>query len=116
MRITRNDKTPIMHRSVVHNGTAHLSGVVAEDFSGDMEHQMRQAVRQLDAVLAAAGTDKSRLLAATLYITDMSQKPAMNKVWSEWLGEDDLPARATIGVADLGENVLVEIVVTAATG
>jgi enamine deaminase RidA (YjgF/YER057c/UK114 family) len=115
MTIERNQKTPIMHRFVAHGGVVHFGGVLAGDLSVGMEEQTRQVTRRLDELLAAAGTDRTRILSAMLYITDMSQKAAMNKAWTEWIPEDHLPARATIGVSDLGENVLIEVVITAAS-
>lgn len=114
MTITRNQKTPIMHRSVVHNGVAYLGGVVGADLSAGMEEQTRSITERLDALLADAGTDKTKLLSATLYITDMTLKSEMNKAWVAWVDGQDLPARATIGVADLGEGCLIEVVVSAA--
>ena len=114
MTIARSQKTPIFHRFVAHGGVVHFAGVIAGDLSVGMEDQTRQITRRLDELLAAAGIDKTRILSAMLYITDMGQKAAMNKAWTEWLPEDHLPTRATIGVADLGENVLIEVVITAA--
>ncbi|MCC7272816.1 MAG: RidA family protein [Alphaproteobacteria bacterium] len=104
----------ILHEVVEHNGVLYLAGVVAEDVSADMEGQMRSIVAQIDQLLAAHGSSKDRILSATLYITDVAQKPALNKVWKEWLNAAHLPARAGIGVADLGPGVLVEVMVTAA--
>ena len=112
--ITRHMSTPIMHRAVTHAGTVYVAGVIGDDVTKPMKEQTASALAKIEKVLVAAGTSKDKLLAATLYITDMSQKGAMNEAWNEWLAPDDLPARATIGVADLGENVLIEIVVTAA--
>ncbi len=114
MTIARSQKTPIFHRFVTHGGVVHFSGVVAGDLSAGMEEQTRDVTRRLDELLAAAGIDKTRVLTAMIYITDMSQKAAMNTAWTAWIPEDHLPARATIGVADLGENVLIEVVITAA--
>lgn len=114
MTITRNQKTPIMHRSVVHNGVAYFGGVVGADLTAGMEDQTRSITERLDALLTAVGTDKTKLLTAMLYITDMSLKGEMNKAWTDWIAETDLPTRATIGVADLGEGCLIEVVISAA--
>lgn len=114
MTIIRNQKTPIMHRSVVHNGVAYFGGVVGADLSAGMEAQTRSVTERLDALLADAGTDKTKLLTAMLYITDMSLKGEMNKAWTDWIAEADLPTRATIGVADLGSGCLIEVVISAA--
>lgn len=114
MTIQRNQKTPIMHRSVVHNGVAYFGGVIAGDCSVGMKEQTQQVTERLDELLAAAGTDKTRILSAMLYITDMGMKGEMNEAWTAWIPENDLPVRATIGVADLGTNVLIEVVIAAA--
>ena len=114
MTIQRNQKTPIMHRSVVHNGVAYFGGVIAGDCSVGMKDQTRQVTDRLDELLASAGTDKTRILSAMLYITDMGMKGEMNEAWTSWLAEENLPVRATIGVANLGENVFIEVVITAA--
>ncbi len=112
--ITRTHPTPIMHRFVEHNGTIYFGGVIADDVSEGMGGQTAQICRKLDALLAAAGSDRTKLLSATLYVTDMSKKTEMNEAWTAWIAASDLPARATLGVAELGKNVLIEVVVTAA--
>jgi enamine deaminase RidA (YjgF/YER057c/UK114 family) len=108
-------QTPIMHRIVEHNGIVYLGGVAADDESLDMEGQTRQVLSKIDGYLEHAGTGNTRLLTATIFLTDLTLKPAMDLVWKEWVGGCDLPARATVGVADLGGKALVEIVITAAT-
>ncbi|KAA0680631.1 RidA family protein [Roseomonas genomospecies 6] len=113
--VQRIEKTKIMHRVVVHNGIAFLGGIIADDVSVGMREQTAQICRKLDAVLALAGTDKSKLLSAQLFVTKMAAKEEMNAAWLEWLDGNDLPARATVGVADLGDpSILIEVVVTAA--
>ncbi|SMH63028.1 RidA family protein [Azospirillum agricola] len=113
--IKRIEKTKIMHRVVTHNGIAFLGGIIADDVSVGMGGQVTQICAKLDQVLALAGTDKTKLLSAQLFITDMSLKNEMNESWLAWLNGDDLPARATIGVADLGApEIKIEVVVTAA--
>ncbi|MEH6717800.1 MAG: RidA family protein [Aurantimonas endophytica] len=112
--INRILKTPIMHRMVEHNGVIYVGGLVADDRSQSMGGQTAQICEKLEKLLVEAGSDKTRLLSAMLYITDMSQKGEMNEAWTNWLAADDLPTRATIGIADLGEDVLIEVVVTAA--
>lgn len=106
-------RTPTLHRVVKHNGIAYIGGIVADDDSLDMAGQTREVLKKLDAYLREAGSDRSRLLSATIFITDMNVKPAMDAVWKEWLAPKDLPARATIGVSDLCERTLIELVATA---
>lgn len=115
MRISRRGKTPIMHRIVEHNGVIYFGGILADSLKGvSMRGQTTEVCAKLDKLLAEAGTDKSKLISATLFITDMNQKQEMNEVWTSWLDARDLPTRATIGVSDLGPDVLIEVVVTAA--
>lgn len=111
--IDRRYKTPIMHRAVTSSDVVYLGGVVADDLSIGMFSQMEQVCQKIERMLKELGSGKDKLLQATLYITDMSRKNEMNDAWTAWIGPDHLPARATIGVADLGKDVLVEAVVTA---
>ena len=68
---------------------------------------------KIDKLLAEVGSSKEKLVTAMLYITDFDQKEGMNEAWLEWLPAEHLPTRATIGVAELGKDVLIEIVVSA---
>jgi enamine deaminase RidA (YjgF/YER057c/UK114 family) len=104
----------ILHEVVEKDGILYLAGHAGEDTSADMAGQTRSITEQIDALLAANGSDKSHLLSVTIYITDMTLKPAMNAVWKEWLSPAQVPARATIGVADL-DGCLIEVVAIAAT-
>ena len=110
---TRHMQTPIFHRVVEHNNVLYFAGVVADDLSQDMKGQTAQICAKLDKLLAEVGSSKEKLLSATLFITDMAQKPGMNEAWTAWIPAEALPTRATLGVADLGENVLIEVVITA---
>lgn len=98
--------------SVEHSGLVYTA-VIATDLSADFRNQTRQALEQLDANLAEAGTDRTRLLSATVYITDMSGKPNLNEVWDAWIGPDHWPQRACVEVGLEGDT-LVEIVAIAA--
>ncbi len=98
--------------SVEHNGLVYTA-VIAPDLSADFRGQTRQALEQLDANLDKAGTDRTRLLSATVYITDMSGKSILNEVWDGWIGPDHWPQRACVEVGLEGDT-LVEIVAIAA--
>ncbi|MER9025598.1 RidA family protein [Mesorhizobium sp. M0815] len=106
-------RTPTLHRVVKHNGIAYIGGIVADDDSQDMAGQTREVLAKLDTYLKEAGSNRSKLLAVTIFITDMNVKPDMDAVWKEWFAPEDLPARATIGIADLGERALIELIATA---
>lgn len=109
----RHLQTAIMHRVVEHSGLIFVGGTTCDDESLDMAGQTREILAKLDTYLAQAGTDRTKLLSATIFITDMNLKPQMDAVWKEWLAPSDFPTRATVGVADLGGTTLIEIVVTA---
>lgn len=95
------------------NGVIYTAGQVAEDLSLGMKAQTQDVLRQIDALLAQCGSNKSRILSATIYVTDMALKPQMDEAWMAWVDQTRPPARATVE-ARLGANVLVEIMVTAA--
>lgn len=95
------------------NGVIYTAGQVAEDLSVGMKAQTQDVLRQIDALLAQCGSNKSRMLSATIYVTDMALKPQMDEAWMAWVDQTRPPARATVE-ARLGADVLVEIMVTAA--
>ncbi|MCH4024556.1 MAG: RidA family protein [Acetobacter sp.] len=98
MTILRLQPEERLTGAVVHNGIVYLAGQVADDASLDAEGQMRDILRQIDALLSEAGTDKSRLLSVQIFLTDMNDMAAMNRAWDEWLDRDNKPARATVEV------------------
>jgi enamine deaminase RidA (YjgF/YER057c/UK114 family) len=85
----------------------------ARDKSGDLRAQTKDALAFLDDSLTKLGSDKSRLLSVTVYITDMSKKAEMNAAWLDWVDPKNPPQRACIGVTLEGRD-LVEIVACAA--
>jgi len=99
-------------RIVKHGGLVYTVAT-ARDKAASVGRQTVDALAVIDANLAEAGTDKSRLLSATVYITDMAHKPEMDAAWRAWVDPENAPQRACIGVALEGRD-LVEIVVTAA--
>ncbi len=99
--------------AVRHNGIAYAVATAGSD-SPSVAEQTRLTLATLDRNLDAAGSDKTRLLQATVYLRDMSTKAEMDEVWCEWIGSaENWPQRACVG-ADLAGNDLVEIVVVAA--
>lgn len=114
--ITRLDTTPKYSEAVVHAGTVYLAGQVpTDDALGDASTQTRSILDQIDSLLARAGSDKSRLLSATIYLTSFDHFDAMNALWIAWLPAGAAPARATIGnVALARKEWLLEISVVAA--
>lgn len=82
--------------AVVHGGTVYLAGQVADDPSLDAEGQTRDILRQVDALLAEAGTNKAHLLQVHIFLADMADFAAMNRAWDAWLDRANPPARATV--------------------
>lgn len=111
--IKRIEATSTFHRIVEYGGTLMLSGVTTDDPAKDMLGQTAAALDRIDALLNAHGSDRDHVLNATVFITDMKLKDAMNEAWLAFFDKQSLPARATLGVADLGPGVLIEIVVQA---
>ena len=98
----------------VHNNTIYLAGQVADDPSQDITGQAQQVLASIDRLLAEAGSDKTKILSTTIYITDMAEFPAMNAVWDSWVPPGHTPPRATVE-AKLARPVFkVEIQVIAA--
>ena len=112
--IVRVGQLNMLSRSVKHAGVVYLTGLTATDKSAKIEGQTEQTLARLEELLADAGTDKTRLLSASIYLGTMADKDGFNTVWTAWLPPEHMPARAVIGSSDLGAGVLIEIVVTAA--
>ena len=108
---------PLISNLVVHRDIAYLSGVTANpaDLLGDIKDQTRQVVARIDALLAKAGTSKSKLLTAQVFLTDMSLFAAHNEAWNEWVDPNNRPVRACLMSPQLWRpGMLVEIMVTTA--
>jgi enamine deaminase RidA (YjgF/YER057c/UK114 family) len=116
MTIRRYHSGPRMSQAVACNGMVFLAGQVADDTSQDVSGQTRQVLAAIDRLLAEAGSDKSRLLSAQIFLADMADFAAMNKVWEAWVLPGQTPARATVQAALAQPQYRVEVVVTAAAG
>lgn len=82
--------------AVIHAGTIYLAGQVADDPSLDAEAQTADILRQIDALLAEAGSDKRHLLTVQIFLADLADFAAMNRAWDAWLDPRHKPARATV--------------------
>ena len=98
----------------IHNGTAYLAGQIPEDGSLDIQGQTRQVLAAIDALLARAGSDKSRILMAQIFLADLADFEGMNQAWDAWVAPGNAPPRATVQAALAMPEWKVEIVVTAA--
>jgi len=103
-----------MSDMTVCNGVAYLAGQVADDAGLDMEGQTRQVLATIDALLAEAGTDKTRILRAQIFVANIAEFSEMNKAWDAWVPAGHSPARATVEARLANPDYKVEIVVTAA--
>ncbi|MHC3126736.1 endoribonuclease [Brevundimonas sp. GN22] len=102
-----------MSQAVVHNGVVYLAGQVGEP-GDDVVTQTRTALAEIDALLAEAGTDKSKILTATIWLADIADFDKMNSVWDAWVDQANPPARATGESRLAAPEYLVEVIVTAA--
>ena len=114
MSITRHDPTSILSQAVVHGDTVYLAGIVAKDLKKDVKGQTKEIVDDIDRLLAKCGSNKSKILSATIWVTDIRNRAAMNEVWSAWVDPKNLPARACVEAALADPAALVEIMVIAA--
>ena len=115
MTIERIEVSKRLCEAVIHGDTVYLCGQVADDLSGDIRQQTREVLANIDQMLARAGTDKSKLLAATVYLRSMDDYAAMNEIWDAWTAPGAAPARTCVGgVALFSPDTRVEITVTAA--
>ena len=114
MEITRHNPGPRMSQAVEHNGVVYLAGQVANDMNADVTEQTRQVLAKIDALLETTGSDKSKLLWAQLWVTDMRYFSAMNEVWDAWIDPENPPVRAGLCSDLAAPGYLVEIMVMAA--
>ncbi len=98
----------------VFNNVAYLAGQVADDVSQDVTGQTAQVLVTIDKLLAEAGTDRTRILMAQIFVANMKEFDGMNKAWDAWVADGNAPPRATIEARLASPDYKVEIVVTAA--
>jgi enamine deaminase RidA (YjgF/YER057c/UK114 family) len=112
--VQRFDVGARLSEMAVHNGVCYLAGQIAADASQDIAGQTRQVLAAIDALLARAGTDKSKLLMVQIFIKDLADFPALNAIWEAWLPAGNAPPRATVQANLAKPEWRVELVVTAA--
>jgi len=108
--ITRHESDARLSRAVVHNGVVYL----ADKRSAGMKEQTTEILHKIDTLLKTSSSDKSKLLSAMIYITDMRLKPAMDEAWLAWADAKNLPARACVETRLGTPDTLVEVMVVAA--
>ncbi len=103
-----------MSQVVIHSGIVYLAGQVAQNAAGGaVTEQTEDVLAIIDDLLAQAGTDKSRLLTAQIWLSDITTFDEMNAVWDDWVSPDNPPARACVEATLARPQFLVEIMVTA---
>jgi enamine deaminase RidA (YjgF/YER057c/UK114 family) len=114
MTIERKHVGPRLSQVVIHNDTVYLAGIVAAHPIPDVAAQTGQILDQIDGYLKEAGTDKSRILMATVWLADARYYDEMNSVWDRWVAPGNAPARACVEAKLANTKNLVEIRVVAA--
>ena len=114
MTIEHLNSGDILSQATIYNSVVNVCGLTADNLSLNAKGQTEQILAKIDDRLASCGTNKSKLLMATIYLTNMDDKSGMNEAWTAWLGDLERPARACVGTALGSADTLVEIVVSAA--
>ncbi len=114
MSIQRIHANKRMSQVVIHDKFVFLSGQVCENVEGDIEQQTKETLLAIEKLLGEAGTDKTRILSATIYLKNIEQDfENMNRIWDTWLPEGITPARATVEAKMCEPELLIEISITA---
>jgi enamine deaminase RidA (YjgF/YER057c/UK114 family) len=117
MSITRLHAGPRMAQAVIHGDTVYLAGQVAEGAKGgNVGEQTKAILASIDRLLAEAGSDKTKILSATIYLADIGTFAEMNAVWDAWVAPGQPPARATVEAKLAAPAYTVEIACVAARG
>lgn len=111
--ITKLDSNETLSEIAIHNGIVYLAGQVPNDDSLDIKGQSKEVFANIDAALAKAGTDKSKILSAQVFITDLANFDAFNEEWKAWVKGTTPPVRATVEAKLVNPNWLIEIMVIA---
>jgi enamine deaminase RidA (YjgF/YER057c/UK114 family) len=112
-KIIRTEPNKILSKAVEYHGFVYLQGFTAKDTSKDVKGQTAEILESIDAALETHETDKTRLLTAQIWVKHISDRDAMNEVWSAWLPAGLAPARACVQAEMANPAILVEIMVTA---
>ena len=112
--IQRYQKGPRMSQAVVHAGTVYVAGKVARNSKGSLEEQTKDVLEQIEALLAEAGSSKSKLLSINIYLPNIADFDAMNTVYDAWVDRDNPPVRACIEARLANPDLRIEITAIAA--
>lgn len=114
MTVTRHESSKVYSKAVEANGLVFTAGIVADDVTRDVKGQTEDILKEIDRLLALAGTDRTKIVQATIWLNDIRQRETMNVAWNAWTGETDVPARACVEAKLADPRMLVEISVIAA--
>jgi len=114
MSITRHDPSSILSQAVVYGDTVHLAGIVAKNLETDIKGQTKEVLAEIDRLLGKCGSNKSKLLSAQIWVTDIRNRAPMNEIWTAWVDKNNMPARACVEAKLADPKALVEIMVVAA--
>ena len=114
MSIKRLEVGPRMSQAVVHGDTVYLAGQVPDDPTASIQQQTKEMLVKIDKLLAGVGSGKSKLLSATIWLSDMSYFAGMNEIWDQWIDPANPPARACVQSALARPEWKVEAMVVAA--
>ena len=114
MTIVRHEPSAILSKAVEAAGLVFTAGVVADDLKADVKGQTEQILTEIDRLLKLAGTGKTKVVSATIWVADIRTRDAMNEAWTAWTGGVNLPGRACIEAKLANPRALVEIAVVAA--
>jgi enamine deaminase RidA (YjgF/YER057c/UK114 family) len=111
--VKRYETSAVYSKVTEANGFVFTAGVIPADLSRDVEGQTAEVLTEIDRLLALAGTDKSKVVQASVWLSDIRNRDGMNKAWTAWLGGKDAPARACVEAKVIDPRMLVEISVVA---
>jgi len=114
MSIVRHQSAKILSGAVEANGMVYVGGTVADTRPAPVKAQTEEILARIDALLAQAGSDKSKIVSAQIWLADIRTRDEMNKAWLAWADADNLPARACVEAKLATADMLVEIAVIAA--
>lgn len=113
MTIKRHEPKGILSSVVEANGFVFVAGITPKTLTKDIKGQTQEVIDEIDRLLKVGGTDKSKIVSATIWVADIRHRDGMNEIWTAWNGGKDLPVRACIEAKLADPRMLVEIQVTA---
>lgn len=114
MTIKRHESKGILSKVVEANGFVFTAGITPDDTKQDVTGQTRQVLKEIDRLLALCGSDKTKVISATIWVPDIRHRDKMNVAYNEWTGGQNLPGRACLEAKLADPLILVEIAVVAA--